>query len=124
MDELAGIPFVVREQGSATRDIVEECLQKHFGSNLSHFNMVCEMGSSEAEKEAILAGLGVSILSIFAIERELSQGLLTIVNISDCPMERYFYLIHKKQFSLMKYHRHFLDTVRKFQPLREETLQE
>lgn len=124
VDELAGIPFVVREQGSATRDIVEQCLQKHFGLNLSRFNVVCEMGSSEAVKEALLAGLGVSILSIFAVERELSQGLLTIVNIGDCPMERYFYLIYKKHFSLMKYHKHFLDTVRKFQPLREEIPQE
>jgi DNA-binding transcriptional LysR family regulator len=40
------------------------------------------MGSSEAVKEAILAGLGVSILSIFAIKREISQGLLTVVNVS------------------------------------------
>ncbi len=124
IEELAEIPFVVREQGSATRDIVEECLQRHFGTSLSHFNVVCEMGSSEAVKEAILAGLGVSILSVFAIVRELSQGLLANVNINDCPMERHFYLIHKKQFPLMKYHKHFLDTVRKFQPIREETLQE
>jgi DNA-binding transcriptional LysR family regulator len=123
IEELAGFPFVVREQGSATRDIVEECLQGHSGTGLSHFNIACEMGSSEAVKEAILAGLGVSILSIFAIERELSQGSLSIVNIGDCPMERYFYLIHKKQFPLMKYHRHFLDTVRNFQPLREGILQ-
>jgi DNA-binding transcriptional LysR family regulator len=116
VEELARIPFVVRERGSATRDIVEECLQKRLGTNLSRFNSVCEMGSSEAVKEAILAGLGVSILSVFAVERELSQGLLTIVDISDCPMERYFYLIYKKQFSLMKYHRHFIDIVKQFQP--------
>jgi len=124
VEELAGIPFVLREKGSATRDIVEGCLQKRFGSSFSHFNVVCEMGSSEAVKEAIMAGLGVSILSIFAIERELSQGLLAVVNISDCPLERYFYLIYKKQFPLMKYHRHFLEAARKYQPLREETLPE
>jgi DNA-binding transcriptional LysR family regulator len=75
------------------------------------------MGSSEAVKEAILAGLGVSILSIFAVERELSQGLMTIVNIGDCHMERYFYLIYRKQFSLMKYHKHFIDIVKQYQPL-------
>jgi DNA-binding transcriptional LysR family regulator len=117
VEELAGFPFVVREQGSATRDIVDDCLQRLFGTNLSRFNVVCEMGSSEAVKEAILAGLGVSILSVFAVARELSQGLLTIVNISDCPMERYFYLIYKKNFSLMKYHKHFIDIVKQYQPL-------
>jgi DNA-binding transcriptional LysR family regulator len=122
MKDLAGIPFIVREQGSATRDIVDKCLQKQFDTNLSHFNVACEMGSSEAVKEAILAGLGVSILSVFAIERELSRGLLTTVPIGDCVMERYFYLIYKKHFPLMKYHEHFINMVKQFQPFEEETL--
>lgn len=118
--ELAEFPFIVRERGSATRDIVEECLQRHFNINFSHFNVVCEMGSSEAVKEAILAGLGVSILSVFAVERELKQGILSTIDIRDCTVERYFYLIYKKQFSLMKYHTHFLKIVRLFQPFKEE----
>ncbi len=121
VEELAGIPFVLREKGSATRDIVEGCLQKRFGSSLSQFNVVCEIGSSEAVKEAILSGLGVSILSVFAIERELSQGLLATVNISDCALERYFYLICKKNFPLMKYHKHFIDIVKQFQPFIKKT---
>ena len=124
VEELTSIPFVIREHGSATREIVEECLQKHVGISLSDFNTVCEMGSSEAVKEAILAGLGVSILSIFAVERELSQGLLTAVNISNCTMERYFYLIYKKQFSLMNYHRRFVELAKNFQPFKEESIQE
>ncbi|MCX5842868.1 MAG: selenium metabolism-associated LysR family transcriptional regulator [Deltaproteobacteria bacterium] len=120
--ELIEFPFIVRERGSATRDIVEECLQRHFDINFSRFNVVCEMGSSEAIKEAILAGLGVSILSVFAVERELKQGLLAIVDVSDCKMERFFYLIYKKQFSLMKYHTHFIKIVQQFQPFKEEIL--
>jgi len=116
--ELAKVPFIVRERGSATRDIIEECLQKQLGTSLSSFNVVCEMGSSEAVKEAILAGLGVSILSSFAIKREISQGLLTALHVSNCDMERYFYLIYKKQFSLMIYHKHFLDLVKRYFPFR------
>ena len=115
--KLREIPFIIREKGSATRDIVEECLQRHLGTSLAHFNVICEMGSSEAVKEAILAGLGVSILSIFAIRREISQGLLTVVNLSDCRMERHFYLIYKKQFPLMKYHMRFLDIVKEYSPI-------
>ena len=120
--ELVEFPFIVRERGSATRDIVEECLQRHFDINFSRFNVVCEMGSSEAVKEAILAGLGVSILSVFAIERELKQSMLAIVNVSDCIMERFFYLIYKKQFSLMKYHTRFIEIVQHFHPFKEEIL--
>lgn len=116
VEELTGIPFVVREKGSATREIVEQCLQKHLDVSLSHFNVICEMGSSEAVKEAILAGLGVSILSVFAVNRELSQGLLKSVNVNGCNIERHFYLIYKKQFPFMKYHKKFLNFVKKFQP--------
>jgi DNA-binding transcriptional LysR family regulator len=116
VEELKEIPFIIREKGSATRDIIEECLEKQLGTSLSRFNVICEMGSSEAVKEAILTGLGVSILSIFAIKRELSQGLLTLVNISNLNLERKFYLVHKKQFPLMMYHKHFLDFVKGYSP--------
>jgi DNA-binding transcriptional LysR family regulator len=108
VEELREIPFIIREKGSGTRDIIEECLEKERNTSLSRFNVICEMGSSEAVKEAILAGLGVSILSVFAIKRELSQGLLTALHVSDCNMERYFYFVYKKQFPLMMYHKHFL----------------
>jgi DNA-binding transcriptional LysR family regulator len=118
VEELKEIPFIIREKGSATRDIIEECLEKQRRTSLSRFNVICEMGSSEAVKEAILAGLGVSILSSLAIKRELAQGLLTALHVSDCNMERYFYLVYKKQFPLMMYHRHFLDLVKRYFPFK------
>ncbi len=117
-EDLTKMPFIIREKGSATRDIIEECLQKQVGVSLSRFNVTCEMGSSEAVKEAILAGLGVSILSTFAIKREISQGILTALHISNCNMERYFYLAYKKQFPLMIYHKHFLDLVKRYFPFK------
>jgi DNA-binding transcriptional LysR family regulator len=40
IEELAGVPFVVRERGSATREIVEQCLQKHQAVRLSSFNVI------------------------------------------------------------------------------------
>lgn len=113
IDELAQEAFVIREHGSGTRAIFEEFLQQHSGNRLSQFNVICEMGSTEAVKEAILAGLGISILSIFAVKRELQQGLLIPVDIVDCSMERYFYIIYRKNFSLRKHHRLFMDTINK-----------
>lgn len=115
VEELMGLPFILREKGSATREIIEQSLQKHCDISLSRFNTVCEMGSSEAVKEAILAGLGVSILSLFAVNRELSQGLLKAINIKNCSMERHFYIIYKKQFPFMNYHRKFLNFVKNSQ---------
>jgi len=116
VEELTRIPFISRERGSATRDIVERSFQKDLDIDFSHLNVVCELGSSEAVKEAIIAGLGVSILSVYAVTRELSLGLIAIVDISDIALERYFYLIYKKNFPLMKYHCRFMDIVRQFRP--------
>ncbi len=113
--EIAGAPFVLRERGSGTRNALEECLAKQGGQPLDSFNVACEMGSSEAVKEAVLAGLGVSVLSIHAIERELNQGLLAAVPVEDCAIERRFYLIYRKQFRPMKRHRQFLVRIRNFQ---------
>lgn len=117
VEELAGTPFVARERGSGTRHVIENCLQSDFGIGLSEFNVVCEMGSSGAVKEAVLAGLGVSIVSAFSIKIELAQGLLSTVNINDCKMERFFYLIYRKDFSFRKHHLHFLDVLRNYNPL-------
>jgi DNA-binding transcriptional LysR family regulator len=72
------------------------------------------MGSSEAVKEAIIAGLGISILSLHAIKRELKQGTLIEIPIKGCTIQRYFYLIYKKQLSLMHHHKLFLEFVKNY----------
>ena len=114
-EEIATAPFVLREQGSGTRSALEECLAKQGGRPLGSFNIACEVGSSEAVKQALLAGLGVSVLSIHAMERELAQGLLAVVPVKDCAIERRFYLIYRKQFRPMKHHRRFLARIKNFE---------
>jgi DNA-binding transcriptional LysR family regulator len=109
MKELFAEPFIVREKGSATRDFMENYLKEEKSVNLSQFNICAELGSSEAVKEAIIAGLGVSIISIHAVERELAQGLLMEIPIQGCRMERYFYLIYKRQFDFRTFHKTFID---------------
>ncbi len=115
LDEIAGAPFVLRERGSGTRSALEECLAMPGGRPLGSFNVTCEMGSSEAVKEAILAGLGVSVLSIHAMKRELAAGSLAAVPLEHCKIARRFYLIYRKQFRLMKHHRRFLATIKTYQ---------
>ncbi len=84
LSELLKEPFVVREKGSATRELFESCLKESKSISLSQFNICSELGSSEAIKEAIIAGLGVSVISIHAVERELSQGLLLEIPLQGC----------------------------------------
>ncbi len=112
IDDLSRESFIVRERGSATRSVFEEYLKKHCESDLSDFNVVCELGSSEAVKEAVMAGLGVSVLSARAVERESASGLLIERPIENCTIERNFYLIYRKQLGLMRHHSLFLDSIR------------
>lgn len=114
LDEISKEPYIIRETGSATREIMEEYLLKNTAKSLSKFNIVCEMGSSESVKEAIIAGLGVSIISIHAIKRELKQRAIIAMPIQDCTIQRYFYLIYKKHLSLMHHHKLFLEFVKNY----------
>lgn len=114
--EIAEAPFVIREKGSGTREALEECLRETVGPGLPLLNIAAELGSSEAVKEAIIAGLGISVVSVHAIRRELKSGLLTALAIEGCPIERSFYLIYRRQFDLMTHHKIFLDFIRTYRP--------
>ena len=114
--ELSKAPFVIREKGSGTREALEECLRETAGPGLPLLNIAAELGSSEAVKEAIIAGLGISVISVHAIRRELKSGILAALAIEGCPIERSFYLIYRRQFDLMTHHKIFLEFIRAYRP--------
>lgn len=114
MKDLLSEPFILREKGSATRDFLENYLKEEKSVNLSQFNVCAEMGSSEAVKESVIAGLGVSIISSHAVARELAQGLLAEISIQGCRMERNFYLIYRHNFDLRPIHKAFLRFLESF----------
>ena len=117
LPELLDEPFVVREKGSATRELFESYLKISRSINLSQFNICCELGSSEAVKEAVIAGLGVSVISIHAVSREVSQGLLFEVPIQGHSMERNFYLIYRHQFDFRPFHKTFINFIKRYTPV-------
>ena len=121
LPELFKEPFVIREKGSATRELFESYLKNSKSINLSQFNICGELGSSEAIKEAIISGLGVSVISIHAVWRELSQGLLFEVPIQGCTMERNFYLIYKNQFDFRPFHKTFINFIKNYTPVNMES---
>ena len=114
--EIEKEPFVIREKGSGTRETIENCLRDGGRPGLVHLNAVVELGSSEAVKEGILAGLGISVISAHAIRRELKSGLLAALSIDECRMERSFYLIYRRQFDLMAHHKRFIEYIRAYRP--------
>jgi DNA-binding transcriptional LysR family regulator len=95
LKQLMQTPFIMREPGSGTRKSIEQVLEKK-GVKLSDLNVVAEMGSTEAVRQAVKAGVGVSILSKRAVSDELNNGILAKVGLSSVSFKRAFYLILHK----------------------------
>lgn len=106
---LAKEPFIVREKGSGTRRFVENLLRKE-GFPIEAMNIVAEMGSTSALKSAIKGKVGVSILSLRAVEDELRAGSLRMVEISGLEnMERMFYVVTSRTRDISPIGRQFLE---------------
>ncbi|MEW5725830.1 MAG: LysR substrate-binding domain-containing protein, partial [Thermodesulfobacteriota bacterium] len=89
---LKRVPFVIREDGSGTRAMTLKALaRKKVG--LSDLLVVAEMGSTEAVRQAVLAGVGASILSRVAVADEVAAGRLRAVKVQGLDLERPFYLV-------------------------------
>jgi DNA-binding transcriptional LysR family regulator len=96
LSELTAKPFLVRETGSGTRRAFEEML----GYSLDRFNVVGCFGSMGSIREALKAGIGVSVVSVLSVGAELAAGLLKRVKIEDFePMKRDFYVVTNRKLS-------------------------
>ncbi|WP_298817991.1 LysR family transcriptional regulator [Chloroflexus sp.] len=82
--DLNGAPFVLREPGSGTREVMEQALTAR-GITI---RPVMELGSTEAVKQAVSAGLGLSIVSLVTLQMDIIAGRLTILRVRDLSIER------------------------------------
>jgi DNA-binding transcriptional LysR family regulator len=92
LDDVRAEPLVVRERGSGSREALERALDEA-GLDLGGFRVVGEMGSTQAIKQAIRAGVGVSIISRRAVEDECRARQLVALPIRDLKVERAFWLV-------------------------------
>jgi DNA-binding transcriptional LysR family regulator len=97
VEELSEEPFIFRETGSGTFNILEGYLKAAGSKGFESLQPVARFGTSTAVKEGIKAGLGVSILSSRAIDTELKTGILAALKVKGLPMVRNFYLIRDKR---------------------------
>lgn len=98
VDELRGEPLLLRERGSGTRAALEMALGEA-GLDLGSFRVVGEMGSTQAIKQAVKAGVGISLVSRRAVEEECKGGVLGCVRVKDFKVTRSFYLATHKERS-------------------------
>jgi DNA-binding transcriptional LysR family regulator len=95
VQDLMGLPFVAREEGSGTREFICDYMTKN-NMQLHDLNVNLEVGNPEAVKSAVEARLGVSIVSQATIVKELKLGTLAARPL-DPPLERPFSIVYQRQ---------------------------
>jgi len=95
VNELMKYPFICREEGSGTREVTVEYLQAQ-GVDKHTVNNCLELGSPEAVKGAVEAGMGVSVVSAVSISKELKLGSLVALPL-DPPLARDFSFVRQRQ---------------------------
>jgi len=93
--ELMGERFVLREAGSGTGKASAEAL-RGAGIETAALTVAAWLGSNEAVKRAVMAGIGVSFISAISVQRELAQGALIQVPVDGICIKREFYLVSRK----------------------------
>ncbi|MGD2082286.1 MAG: selenium metabolism-associated LysR family transcriptional regulator [Chromatiales bacterium] len=112
LQELVEYPFICREEGSGTREVISEYLGKVQGCNEA-LNISMELGSPEAVKGAVEAGMGVSVVSRATVQKELKLGSLVAVRLEP-PLQRPFSFVHQKQKFRLRVMEELLDFARAY----------
>lgn len=89
-------PLILREEGSGSRWCFEQALTRS-GHSLDELQIALELGSNEAIKEVVLQGMGVSVLSTHAIQKELKAKLLHAVKVPELAPERKLFIATDKR---------------------------
>ncbi|MDJ0782804.1 MAG: selenium metabolism-associated LysR family transcriptional regulator [Desulfosarcinaceae bacterium] len=98
-EELKAEPFLMREAGSGTRKSLQLSLQSA-GIEIGELNICAEMGSTEAIRQGIQHGAGISILSPIAVQSEINSGILAALRVEGLDLKRSFYLTWDKERTL------------------------
>lgn len=93
IQDLVSMPFIIREQGSGTRRAYEESLAGR-GILPSALQSVMECSTTEAIKESVAAGLGVSFVSRLAIAREIKAQAFHVIAVDGLAIKRSFFFVH------------------------------
>lgn len=109
LDALARENFIAREPGSGTRLVMQRYFEKHaFDPQIR-----MELSTNEAVKQAIIAGLGVSIMSRYTLGLDTEQPQLTTLDVEGFPLEGNWYLVYALGKQLSPVARAFLELVRR-----------
>jgi DNA-binding transcriptional LysR family regulator len=110
LDDLTAAPFVLRERGSSTREVLERALH----ARGLEPNIVMELNNAEAVKKAVEAGLGISFVSEHAVKLELKAGVFVMRHVPELELSRGIYYIRRAASHLTVLHERFLEELRRW----------
>ncbi len=91
-------PFIYRESGSGTRMVMERELKKAG----IHPEKTMELATNEAVKQAIMAGIGVSLFSKLSMKTELSAGTISTIDVKGFPIQTHWHLLYREDKIISK----------------------
>jgi DNA-binding transcriptional LysR family regulator len=92
IERISEQPLLMREEGSATRLLTERALQQAG----VQYRVAMELDHTEAIKQAVMAGLGVAIVSAHAVRREIQARHLGAIRVRGSGLRRHFHVIHSQ----------------------------
>ncbi len=105
LKELRDAEWILREQGSGTREIFETAL----AGKIDSLRVALELGNTEAIKEAVETGLGISCLSLLATRRARQSGALVALKTPSLDLRRNFYMLLHGEKYRTRLLRHFME---------------
>jgi DNA-binding transcriptional LysR family regulator len=91
-EDLENQPFIVRESGSGTRIAMD----RFFAEAGVTINPVMETDSNETIKQAVMAGIGIGMLSLHTVRLEQAAGRLVMLRVAGLPLRRQWYVVHSR----------------------------
>ena len=89
-ERLSEEPFILREPGSGTRMVMLDFFDKRKVA----LNERMELGSNEAIKQCVMAGLGISVLSLNNLQPEIEAGRIAVLDVEGFPLKRQWHLVY------------------------------
>ena len=104
--DLAGEAFLFREIGSGTRSVFDVFIGD---TRINAVQMRMELGSNETIKQAVMAGMGIALISAHTIAAEVASGRLMCLDVGGLPIMRRWYVVNRTDRALSPAARAFRD---------------
>jgi LysR family transcriptional regulator, transcriptional activator of the cysJI operon len=109
IEGLRELPIIAREKGSGIRNTFEQTVTNK-GLNLKDFNILYEMNTSNSIVSAVASGMGVALLPVMALRKELHHKILKAITIKNAQFRHDFYLLYRNS-SKKQSHREFVNLI-------------